>query len=153
MYHYILALDFPPRFVKEMFKISVIQIAHVHLISFVASISHIPTHEGASSLKLCSIPFQEIDLVVNCISRFFHHTRYEPVCLWHGSCLFDVCLLNPPKLPCCTISTNLLMNKFIILLFGQQTRLSRSLSRPRNSHVNRRKIKNWNYPPLPLWKK
>ena len=75
----ILALDFPPRFVKEMFKFSVIQITHVHLSSFVASISHIPTHEGASSLKLCSIPFLEIDLVANCISRFFHHTRYEPV--------------------------------------------------------------------------
>ena len=30
--------------------------------------------------------------------------------------------------------------KSIILLFGQQTEPPRSLSRPKNSHVNRRKI-------------
>ena len=42
-----------------------------------------------------------------------------------------------------------LRRQSIILLFGQQTESPRSLSRPRNSHVNRRKIKN--YPPLPLW--
>ena len=32
--------------------------------------------------------------------------------------------------------------KSIILLFGQQTEPPRSLLRPRNSHVNRRKKKN-----------
>ena len=30
--------------------------------------------------------------------------------------------------------------KYIILLFGQQMKPPRSLSRPRNSHINRRKI-------------
>jgi len=44
----------------------------------------------------------------------------------------------------------------ILLLFGQQTEPPRSLSRPKNSHVNRRKIKkikithNYNYDEISL---